>query len=274
MSRQGRGQAQSRGGAQGQKQNLERLKNTGRKQTQALSRNFNREEELKSREEENEPRADPPEPPEQDNLGSSEASLSPDGENPQSDLDPLDGPPGLGRVANPDLRRMAVRFAISKSGKISACFPPRLPGRVHQLRKEIAEAIALHVCGQDGWQDGRTWLDVPVLKFSRLLELVKNDAVRSELGKRDKSQGKRLKNFAIALPDGKAIAVSSLIFEARENKVATRAAALRLEADRPPEVASESWSAEDWTGFEEAQSKAARIWKNRIEPTEGSGYDR
>lgn len=74
-------------------------------------------------------------------------------------------------------------------------------------------------------------------------------------------KGQRLKQFAIMLPNGEAVAVQALIDSAgksEKKKKVTRAAALRMALAKPAEVNRESWTPKDWEAFEKAQRESAK----------------
>jgi hypothetical protein len=113
------------------------------------------------------------------------------------------------------------------------------------------------------------WCQIPHIDRDRgLLELVKAadpDEWESDLSHVSELPKKlaTIKDFAIMLPSGDVLAVPAFINGAREGKRATRAAALRLAADKPPKLAGDDWEDADWEAFEHAQVKAKADAKHR-----------
>ncbi|MEE8609067.1 MAG: hypothetical protein V3S55_15800 [Nitrospiraceae bacterium] len=213
---------------------------------------------------ENLPEEEPKESHELEDIGDSPAAL--DGEEALSPFDRewLEPPPlvsHLPRRARPTvLYRIDEHFAVHPLG--------RQEGWFSNLRYLIACAIAKHL------QESRStlstvgdWCNVPTIgRDENVLALVSSE-VRKNLKKELKRRGAALKAFAILLPSGDVITPQALLGFAQEGKRATRAAALRLAALKPTELAGESWSNEAWDQFERTQ----RIKERRRAGTQSQG---
>jgi hypothetical protein len=155
----------------------------------------------------------------------------------------------------PRRARPVVRFHIDEGFEVR-----RLDGRQDaqsNQRHIIACAVARHLRdNQIKLSAPGDWCDIPLMPGDRgLLELVADEFDRADLAGRLQSVGSDLKAFAISLPNGDLVTPQALIDEAQRGKRATRAAALRLAARRPLELAGDPWSDEDWDRFEETQRK-------------------
>jgi hypothetical protein len=169
----------------------------------------------------------------------------------------------------PRRSRPAVRFHIDEGFEVRS-----LDGRQDAQSKQryiIACAIAKHLrdhkvrlSAPGDWCNipkiapsaPDDWSDVPLTPSDRgLLQLIADKFDRVELASRLRSVGADLKAFAISLPSGDVVTPQALIDEAQRGKHATRAAALRVAAQRPSTLAGDVWSDEDWDRFEETQRK-------------------
>lgn len=150
-----------------------------------------------------------------------------------------------------------------------------MPLTPRQLRQMVTNAIALHLKREMtaiGMQANGDWAHIPALKdvpdnqqeankYRRLGILVEEihgkNASTQLLKKLQHARG--LLEFAIRLPNDDVITPLALIDPARISKRASRAGVLRLltqSKTKPFSVAGETWSQEDWRGFEKAQSNA------------------
>jgi hypothetical protein len=149
--------------------------------------------------------------------------------------------------------RPYVCYRIDEQLEVHSLEPRQYP--LSALRLLIAKAVARHILSEGvSLSKPGDWCQIPLIRDERrLLELVEAEDDSAQLASMLHSVGSDLKAFAILLPSGDVVTPQALINEAQKNKRATRAAALRLAAERPSQLAGEPWSAQEWERFETTQ---------------------
>jgi hypothetical protein len=205
------------------------------------------------------PEPDAPEPPELQDAADSDAWF--DDETP-SDPFASERRSGLPHFSDlPYSARPFVRYWIDRDFQVHKM--DRRDDLQSKRCDAIAGAIALHlqksICRL---LEPGDWCQIPHIDRDRsLLELVKAadpQQWESDLSKVSELARKlaTIKDFAIMLPNGDVLAVQAFIDGAREGKRATRAAALRVAADKPPKLAGDDWEDADWKGVNHNEAKA------------------
>jgi len=206
---------------------------------------------------------EPKEPPESEAVGESEIWLDDEEE---TDLFEAEQAPVCGLPAIGDLlirARPLVRYWIDEKYRVHQVGQRGGGARqagISRWRRYIAEAVAEHLrrhgCRLTAPGD---WRQIPAIGSDERLLSYMPEEVRQPLQSRLKGLGKRLKGFAIELPNGDVMTVQALIDPAGRGKKATRAGALRCAAELEKgagdgvTLAGEEWTSRDWKALDRAE---------------------
>ncbi|MEM9367576.1 MAG: hypothetical protein AAGD07_16410 [Planctomycetota bacterium] len=185
------------------------------------------------------------EPPQVEDFGDSQHYLVEQGESSltttESAVSPHEveddqGPPPDTQI--PLRSRPLVRFRIDKSYRVHELISYRRYRRemeVDRLRRIIAQQIALHL-QRYNYAPSETgqWCHIPALTMDDIPAHLDSEADRRRLASALKSSPKRLKRFAILLPNGEAVSVEAIntrVFKKKGEHDATLAGVLRLHSN-------------------------------------------
>jgi hypothetical protein len=170
----------------------------------------------------------------------------------------------------PRRARPVVRYFIDENFEVHRL--DNVNDSVSHIRHHIARAIAVHVRNSNVLLiNAEDWRNIPSLsKQIHLLDLipdedllldasdrskkVKSVTLRNRVATKIKDEAE-IKNFAILLHNGDVITPDTILEDAKMDKSATRAGALRASAKRQEnmDLAGEIWDADDWETFDKTQ---------------------